>query len=350
MLFDLGLLALLAIFVAVGAWRGTVASLMGLASLVVGYVAGFQSAMHGGDAAAAAFGVSVTIGPVIAGSLGFVAGLVAMAIVGIAARRWDAERRGDLPRGALDRLGGAFFGGLRGSVLAALLAWLGMFASAAREIAPEGPLAAVPSAEGSLLAGLTEVAVEQVVEATLGDDPASRVIARVAARPGDRLRAVQSLIDDPRVRAVQEDAFFWTLVENGASERALNRMSFYRVAHDPELRATFADLGFVSAEAANDSNAFRDELRGVLDVVGVRIRGIKQDPEIQALARDPEILAMLESGNTFGLVAHPRIQALAARLAADAETAEPEAGAESSAPAATTGRRGIPTAEEVARR
>lgn len=372
MLFDLALVALLAVFVAIGAWRGAIASFTSLAGLAIGYVAGFQAALRGGEAAARTLGVAPALGPLVAGTAGFVAALVLVGVAGFFAKRWDAERRGGLPRSGLDRVGGAVFGGLRGAVLAALLAWLGMFAAAAREVAPDGPLAALPSAEGSLAAGLTEVAVEQVVEGALGDDPASRVIARVAARPGERLRAVQTLLDDPRVRAVQEDAFFWTLVENGASERALNRMSFYRIAHDPEMRATFADLGFVSAAAAGDSNAFRDELRVVLDVVGARIKGIKQDPEIQALARDPEILAMLESGNTFGLVAHPRIQALASRLAADApgggtaaagEPAPEAAGASASdapdprareprsalSPAAS-GRRAIPAASDVARR
>ena len=93
-----------------------------------------------------------------------------------------------------------------------------------------------------------------------------------------------------------------------------NRSSFYRIAHDPGLRAHLADLGLVSAAAAGDSKRFRDEVREVLDEVGPRIKGLRNDPELQRLARDPEIHGLLESGDTLGLLTHPDIQALASRL------------------------------------
>ena len=229
-------------------------------------------------------------------------------------------------------------------MIAALVAWVGLMASAAKDLAPEGDtsLAAVPSAEGSLLAGVTESAIEGAVETALGDDPASRVVARMAARPGQRLVALQGLLDHPDVQAVQDDAFLLDAGrERRRADRALNRMSFYRVAHDPELRATFADLGFVSEEASGDSNVFRAELRGVLDQVGSRIKGIKNDPEMQALARDPEIIGMLQSGDTIGLLRNERIRGLAARLAETGETGEGEAPGADVAARVRRGRRGV---------
>jgi uncharacterized membrane protein required for colicin V production len=319
MLFDLVIGGLLFVFVALGAWRGAVPSILGLASLVVAYAGAIVGAARFGALAATTLGLPGVFGPLAGGTAGFLAGFVLMSFVGFFVKRWDVERRGDGRRG-VDRAVGALFGGMRGLVIAGLIGYLGMLLDAARDVLPQSnALASVPSSQGSFTAAATESAIETLVETAVGDDPAGRVLARIAARPGERVKGLQRLLDDRRIQAVQDDEFFWTLVANGASERALNRMSFYSVSHDAALRGQLADLGLVSAEAAADSNQFRDELRGVLDEVGPRIKGLKNDPEIQALARDPEIVQLLQSGNTLGLLTHPRILGLAEKLSADAE-------------------------------
>ena len=55
-----------------------------------------------------------------------------------------------------------------------------------------------------------------------------------------RLESAQRLLDDDLVRAVQQDAFFWTLVENGSGSRAVNQMSFLRLSSSDELRDNLA--------------------------------------------------------------------------------------------------------------
>jgi len=322
MLFDLVIGGLLALFVVIGAWRGAVPSILALVSLVVAYASAIVGASRYGELAASTFAVPGVFGPLIGGTAGFLFGFVAMGFVSFFVRRWDVERRGE-ERGVVDRSVGALFGGLRGLVIAGLIGYLGMLLDAARDVLPQADaLAAVPRSEGSLTAAATEAAIESLVETAVGDDTAGRVMARIASRPGERVKAIQRLLDDRRIQAVQEDEFFWTLVSNGASERALNRLSFYSVSHDAELRARFADLGFVSDAAAEDSNRFRDELRGVLDEVGPRIKGLQNDAEIHRLARDPEIVALLESGNTVGLLLNPKILALAERLSSAGSRAE----------------------------
>jgi uncharacterized membrane protein required for colicin V production len=323
MLFDLVIGGLLLLFVMLGAWRGAVPSILGLVSLVVAYAAAIVGATRFGALAASKLGVAPMFGPLAGGTAGFLAGFVLMGFVGFFVRRWDTERRGG-ERGVVDRTVGALFGGLRGLVIAGLIGYLGMLLDAARDVLPQTEaLAAVPSVEGSLVAAATESVIETLVETAVGDHPAGRVVARIAARPGERVKGIQRLLDDRRIRAVQDDEFFWTLVGSGASERALNRLSFYQVSHDPELRGQLADLGLVSDEAAADAGVFRDALRPVLDELGPRIKRLKNDPEIRALARDPEIVELLQSGNTLGLLMHPRILGLARKLSADAgDTAE----------------------------
>ena len=320
MSFDLVIGGILFLFVALGAWKGVVRSLHALASLIVAYALGIVGATRYGALAASTLGISPALGPAVAGTGGFLLAFLAMSIVGFFVRRWDDERRYDGSRSGADRFGGALFGGLRGVVIAGLVGYLGVLLDVARDLAPEGGvLASVPRAEGSLSAAATERAVETLVEAALGDDPAARIVARIAARPGERVRSIQALLDDPRILAVQDDSFFWTLVANGATERAINQRSLYRVSHDPELRRQLADLGLVSEQAAEDSEHFRDELRVVLGEIGPRIKGLRDDPEIQELARDPEIVEMLQAGDTLGLLTHPRIRALAEKLSSPVE-------------------------------
>ena len=71
----------------------------------------------------------------------------------------------------------------------------------------------------------------------------------------------------------------------------------------------------VSEAAVSDTEVVRDELRTVLDEVGPRLKGLKEDPEVQGLAKAPEIMAMLESGDTLGLIRHPGIRRVASRVA-----------------------------------
>jgi hypothetical protein len=139
---------------------------------------------------------------------------------------------------------------------------------------------------------------------------------RLAAQPSETLQSLQSLLEDERIQALQEDHFFWTLVQGGASERALNRSSFYAISHDPEMRERLAGLGVISEEAARDVGVFRDDALSVLEEVGPRVKDLSEDPEIQRLAHDPEIVALLESGDTFGLIGHPDIQKLVSRVSA----------------------------------
>lgn len=309
MVLDLLAAAILTLFAVVGAVRGGLASGLSLFALVGGYIAGLVCAHLFGGVAGAAFGLPL-LGPAIAGSIGFAAVFLVCGIFGFFLRRWDAENRGDLPRGGFDRIMGACFGLARGGLVVVLLGFLGIWLQAARELSPE--TAVGPDVSGSTTAAFAGLLIEGAVDNVMGDaSPGARFAARVAARPGETLKSMQSLLEHPHIQSLQDDPLFWTLIENGASERALNQGSFYRIAHDDSMRADLAKLGLISPEAAADPAMFRAETELMLDELGPRIRGLRNDPEIHRLARDPEVMGMLESGNTLALLRHPGIQTLA---------------------------------------
>jgi hypothetical protein len=49
------------------------------------------------------------------------------------------------------------------------------------------------------------------------------------------LSGLQEFFNEEKIAKLQADKRFWTLIENGVSERDLHRCSLYQVAHDTAL-------------------------------------------------------------------------------------------------------------------
>jgi uncharacterized membrane protein required for colicin V production len=315
MILDLAALLILALFALMGAVRGGVASVAGLVTLVLSYGAAVFAAQNLGDPVSTQLGVSPFVGPIIAGTAVFLSTAIVVSVLGSLVRRALDARRGDEPMGGASRCVGATFGLVRGAFVVLLLGWLAIWIDAARETGSFTGLASAPKIEESALVKATEVVVTSAVTAAMDDGgPGSQVVARFASKPGQSVRSIQAVLASPKIEALQQDRFFWTLIVNGSFDRAINRKSFREIVDSEELRAHFASLGVISPEAGNSRDAFKRELGGVLAEVGPRVRDLADDPELQKLARDPQITALLEQGDALGLMRHEGIQRLAARV------------------------------------
>jgi uncharacterized membrane protein required for colicin V production len=312
MALDLLLLALVGVAAGFGAARGALASAVGLGALLGAYAAALLAAPSLGPGLAAASGLPPVLGAPVAGILAFALAHVLLRLLGRWLRRVEARRVG-LDRSALDRIGGAILGALRGGLTAALLAWLALLADGLRV---SGMAPSLPPLGHSAAASLTGSAVEAGALAALGEDPAGRVAARLAGRPAETLAELDAVLADPRVVALREDALFWSEVEHGETDVALHRASFVRLARDTALRRRLHGLGVVDERAAEDPAAFRDAMAEVLAELGPRLRALREDPDLERLLQDPEAVAMARSGNHLGLVSDPRVRAIAARAVA----------------------------------
>jgi uncharacterized membrane protein required for colicin V production len=313
MWLDLVALGLLAGFALVGAARGGLIAGLSLLGLLLAYGSAVLAASLLGAPLARTLDTSELLAAPLAGSLGFVAGYAITAVVAALVRRRELEREG-LSRSPRDRFLGAVFGAGRGCLVVLLLAWLALWVDALRET---GRAPGLPALGPSAAAAVTGAVVEAGVTAALGDgDPAGRVIARMAARPGSTLAGMQGLLGSPAVEALRSDATFWTHVEWGNVDAALHRVSALRLARDDELRSRLAELGLVDEAAAHDPAVFREELAAVLHEVGPRIRALRNDPELRRLLDDPEVVALVTSGDHVGLVAHPGFQRVVSRALA----------------------------------
>ncbi len=322
MSLDLLALLILVVFMGLGAYRGTIASGSGFVSLVVSYAAAVYAAGAHGALVAERFSLPGIFGPPAAGMLGFSIAFLVCGVLSSLLLRWDGARRRDEPRPTVDRLGGALFGGLRGALVVVLVSVLATWLDAARDLGVLEGLSSPVDSRDSVVGTATGRLIEKAVESAINEDdtegpaPVARVMARIAADPGPSLDNVKALLEDDRLARVQEDRMFWVLVENGAGERALNRLSIYSIVHDEEMRGRLAQLGLVSPEAAADPDLFRETVGAMLTVLGPRLKGLRNDPEVLALAEDPEIVAMLEAGDTLALMTDPRIQRVVQRVAA----------------------------------
>lgn len=319
MLLDTILVACLIGFFAMGARRGALTAATSVVSLLLAYGGGIFCAQAFAGAFAERLGVSELYAAAAAGTLGFVVTYLVSGLLGSLLRGWDRARIGDDPRSFVDRALGGCFGLLRGGLVVLLLSWLMIWLDAARDLGVIAGFERLPQTETSRVAGVTQSVVSQAVGRAMvenGESPeaSARLMAQLAANPGPALSGLQDLLNDPKIMELQRDKLFWTLIENGASERALNRLSFYQVSHDDAMRARFVALGIVGPEALNDVEVFRDEARVVFDEVGPRLKGLREDPELQQLAENPEIVALLENGNTLALINRPEIQRLVDRI------------------------------------
>jgi membrane protein required for colicin V production len=317
MLLDLIALAILGLFVLMGALRGGVASGMSLLTLVLSYAAAVWAAQSLGEPVSQNLGVSPLYGPAIAGTGAFLGTAISVGLLGRLIRKSAAGLRGNSRLGIANRWLGGFFGFIRGGLVVLLVSWLVIWLDAARETGAFDGLDAVPDIRISSAAKITEKVVESAVSAAMGgDNAAADVVARLASKPGSAVKSLQGILDDRRIEALQRDRFFWTLIENGAYSRAMNRRTFQDIARSDDMRRKFADVGVVPTEAAEDPAVFQEHFGVVLSQVGPKLKGIVNDPEILRLAEDPEIIAMLENGDTLGLVRHEGVQRLVAKVSA----------------------------------
>ena len=211
MALDLLALAVLLLFVGLGAWRGTVAGLISTSGLVFGYLAGALGAWQFGPRLAGLTALPQMLAVPIAGTLCFLAAFVLVGVAGIFVRAWDRDRIAKTGRTSLDRAGGACLGALRGSLVVLLLGLLANWLHAAEVFAGRQAEEAT-----SPLRAMTQRVVGSGLEAVLGDSPKATVTARMIARPATTLSSLRRVVEHPRIAALADDRGFWTLVENGA--------------------------------------------------------------------------------------------------------------------------------------
>jgi len=320
-LFDAIGLALAAVFVGLGAWRGAFAGFLRLFTVVLAYLAGYLVAATFGRVLALLTGMPRLAASVALGAAAFTLVYLVGGIVSSLLIRAERERRDEGPRGTYDRVGGACFGMVQGCVALLLLAVLGSVLDAAyRAGLPQGM-----DQSQSFLVASTRRVVASGVETALGDSPGAKLAVKLIADPGQALSSAQGILAGPRFAELQSDTLFWDWVAEGQVDRALTRDSFSALMRDDPTRAGLADLGLVPEAARKDPEAFRAAMRETLETAGPRIRAIRNDPAIAQLADDPEVRRAIQAGDHAALLANPRVRALINRVMHDFDTEPPPA-------------------------
>jgi hypothetical protein len=299
MALDLGMLAVLLVFAWLGAHRGAAEAAVRLVGLALAYAAsGLAGKLAGGSLLA-----------VVGAGVGAFAAV--QMLIEIAARRLRARNEGgDLTDAS--RALGSLCGLARGALLLLPLLWLAGFSESVRAT---GRAPVLPDLSDSRSAGVGQVVAGAAATQLVSDgDRGSRMTAKFVAEPGAAMSAFAEVAADPRLRALQSDAGFWSDLESGDVAGALARPTFSELARDASLRAKLADLGLVAETSALDAVQFNAEMTAVMQEVGPRLRELRADPELQALLADEELRARAQAGDTVAVLLDPRVQALVARV------------------------------------
>ena len=315
MWLDLVALLILCCFATIGALKGAIPSLFGILSLAGGYLAAIALAPVVGPPLAPALGVPEIVAIPLAGTGLFLLAFGGVGILGKILTRMTRPRGGR--RSSRDQFLGGVFGAARGMLVVVLISWLAVWVDALRAsgVAPE-----LPEVGTSTAANVSSDIIESSLVAAFADaGRGGRVVARLAARPAMATTELRALVDAPAIASLRDDRMFWTYVEHGNVDAAMNRRGFAQLAGDDAMRQRMGDLGLVDAASVEDPRAFRDEFGQVLREVGPHIRGLRNDPELQALAEDPEVMGMVQRGDTLALIRHPGILALASRVGSEVE-------------------------------
>jgi hypothetical protein len=139
-------------------------------------------------------------------------------------------------------------------------------------------------------------------------------MAHMASRPGEAIVEMQELMENPVIAEIRNDRLFWTYVEHGSIDAAMNRRGVLALTYDRDMRETLHDFGLIDEAAVEDPELFRDQTREMLRELGPRISSIKNDPKMQELMEDPEVLDAVQSGNHLALMTHPGFQEVVARV------------------------------------
>ncbi|HBZ69099.1 MAG TPA: hypothetical protein DEP35_04870 [Deltaproteobacteria bacterium] len=309
---DLLSLLLLLAYTAIGAWRGALASALGIFRLVAAYGASLLAGAELGDAAAASLDVAPLLGAIIVGTVAFVATL---GVLGIASRvllAYDRRNLGAEPLSALERVGGALLGGLRGAVVVLLVGWLTAWVDDVATALPESML---PHPGPSRVGELAERAVEAGAGALLDQQsPGGRMTVQLLAHPAESIEGLKAVLANGRLEALRDDTQFWQALAAGDVDSALARGSFRSLPYDAELRHDFARVGLVAPSAAESPAAFEQAMIETTRQLAPRIAGLQSDPQFQSLVQDAHVRDALQKGDRWALLRDPRFQLLATRL------------------------------------
>ncbi|MCZ6822329.1 MAG: CvpA family protein, partial [Deltaproteobacteria bacterium] len=192
-------LAILGLYVLLGARRGALASSMRIACPLLAYGTAFFGASLAGPLISRWFDLPSLLGLILAGVIFFVLGLIGAGVAVWLIQRRLGEQRGSWPRGGLDRIGGGLVGVAHGAVILLLLGVLVSFLDALRISGAAEWLHSMPNTDASRLVAMSQTTMEKGIPAALGNSgPSTRMATEFLAHPAATVERVQKVLRHPR--------------------------------------------------------------------------------------------------------------------------------------------------------
>ncbi len=289
---------ILIVFFISGALRGSLAAGLSFLNLILSYFA----ALKVGPLLVPYLEPHTTGFPFLtlplAGAAAFIAVFLLFGLFGAIICMIERKKREQKSRTAVDRLGGAVFGTLRGLIIVFLIGLLGNYLQEAHHA---GVAEAIPDVDDSITAEISGHMADQIVSSSLKDsDPGTRLAAQVALHPSRTIEKINDVVNNPYIQELIEDRAFWSDLESADIESAMDRSSINRIAENQNLRDQFANLGIINQDIGSEE--FKDYVRLAINQINPRVQNLRNDPRIQNLLTKDEVVKLIEDGNIMGLL------------------------------------------------
>jgi len=318
MTIDLIALTFILIYGYLGFHYGITGALINLTGMVGGYIAAVLYTKPVAVLLVRDAGLPGLLAYPAAGVLVFILTTRLFYILHLLVRRWmERNSEGPSPFIALDRVAGAGYGVLKGSVLVGFLLW--------------GFPALMGSSSVAASVGLAQSQMVPLVQATVAtitrlicgvvfdDSNAQEIIAQAIADPRSTSRSVTTLLSNSRIKGLVSDPQVQKAFQEKGLIGVLTTDQCGAVLADPQVQANLRELGISPVDGASIS---REEIyRCFIDLQKKtenaleRLQGTVSNPQLAMFVQDPDVQERLKNGELMKVLGDPRLtQALGVSL------------------------------------
>ena len=313
LLVDLIALVVLLCYISKGYHRGLLVSVLSIIGLVCSYISAYLFFEPAGQMILNQYELPRYLALALGG---FAAFFIVYIFFGLIIRLVDWRRRSratSLKKTGsiwIDKLLGALGGAVIGMTMVVILLWGYNLAQLSRIGS------GLPDIGDSIAAQLSSSFIEKgtylIAGKTMDDKGAAKAISKSLSNPGETIKDVQDLMNNPQIQKLSKDNGFINAVLDGDVQKIKRNRTLNRILEDPYITDKVKDLGLLAGEY--NPKEMKEEIAAKLAKAGKELNKIKNDPKIHQLLEDNALREKIEGKNIVEMMKDSKFRQLMNRV------------------------------------